>query len=350
MRYFAARRSRRLFAHHAASIMLNFARRLSAFCLATLGLFAFTIAPAAAQSWPARPVTLVVPFSAGGPTDTVARILANSIGKSIGKTVIVENRAGAGGTIGAGYAARAKNDGYTFLLHHNGMATSRALYRDLSFDALTSFEYVGQVVDVPMTLVGRADLPANDMKALSAWLRANQDKVNLAHAGPGAVSHMCAMLLRRALDLKLTTVPFQGTAPAMTALVGGHVDLLCDQTTQTLSYIRANKVKMYGVATRKRISSLPQAPTLIEGGLKDFEVIVWHGVYAPKGTPKIALDGFGNALRQALKDPDVIRRFKELGSEPVSDQKATPAGLRDWLKAEIDKWTPVIQKESGYLD
>jgi len=321
----------------------------------TLGLLTLLIAMpavgcAASRSWPARPVALVVPFSAGGPTDTVARILANAMSKTLGKSVVVENRTGAGGTIGAGYVARAKKDGYTFLLHHNGMATSRALYRDLPFDALNSFEYIGQVVDVPMTLVGRVDLPANDMKSLAAYLRANRDKINLAHAGPGAASHMCAMQLRRTLGLQLTTVPFQGTAPAMTALVGGHVDLLCDQTTQTLSYIRAKKVKMYGVATRTRIGSLPQAPTLIEGGLKDFEVIVWHGIYAPKGTPKAALDGFGNALRKALKDPEVIRRFKELGGEPVNDEAVTPAGLRDLLQAEITKWTPIIQSESGYLD
>jgi len=306
--------------------------------------------PALGQSYPARPVALVVPFSAGGPTDTVARILANAMSKTLGKSVVVENRTGAGGTIGAGYVARARKDGYTFLLHHNGMATSRALYRDLPFDALNSFEYIGQVVDVPMTLVGRPDLPPDNMKALVAWLRSNREAVNLAHAGPGSASHMCAMQLRRSLALELTTVPFQGTAPAMTALLGGHVDLLCDQTTQTLSYIRGKKVKMYGVSTRQRISSLPDVPTLIEGSVKDFEVIVWHGIYAPKGTPRVALDTFGNALRRALKDPEVVRRFRELGGEPVGDQKVTPAGLRDWLKAEIDKWTPIIQKETGYLD
>ena len=320
--------------------------------LLVLGLASLVsgVPPALGQAYPARPVALVVPFSAGGPTDTVARILANAMSKTLGKSVVVENRTGAGGTIGAGYVARARKDGYTFLLHHNGMATSRALYRDLTYDALNSFEYVGQVVDVPMTLVGRPDLPPDNMKALIAWLRSNREAVNLAHAGPGSASHLCAMQLRRSLGLELTTVPFQGTAPAMTALLGGHVDLLCDQTTQTLSYIRVKKVKMYGASTRQRIGSLPDAPTLIEGGLKDFEVIVWHGIYAPKGTPKLALDTFGNALRQALKDPEVVRRFRELGGEPVKDQKVTPAGLRDWLKAEIDKWTPIIQKETGYLD
>lgn len=330
--------------------MMDLASRLIALCLVSLAIAPTDSARAADQGWPTRPVTLVVPFSAGGPTDTVARVLANAMSKSLGKSVVVENRTGAGGTLGAGYVARARKDGYTFLLHHNGMATSRALYRELPFDALASFDYVGQVVDVPMTLVGRADLPAGDLKALVAWLRANQDKVNLAHAGPGAASHLCAMQLRRALGLQLTTVSFQGTAPAMAALVGGHVDLLCDQTTQTLSYIRSRKVKMYGTATRRRIGSLPDAPTLSEGGLKDFEVIIWHGVYAPKGTPKQALDGFGNALRKALKDPEVLRRFRQLGGEPVAEQQVTPAGLRDWLKAEIDKWTPIIQKESGYLD
>lgn len=304
----------------------------------------------AADAYPTRPIVLVVPFSAGGPTDTVARILAGTMSKTLGQSVVVENRVGAGGIIGTGYVARARPDGYTFLLHHNGMATSPALYRDLPFDALKSFEYIGQIVDVPMTLVARPDLPPNDMKALVAYLHANRDKINLAHAGPGSASHMCAMQLRAALGLQLTTVSFKGTAPAMVALLGGHVDLLCDQTTQTLTYIRSKRVKLYGTTTRAHISSLPSAPTLAEGGLKDFEVIVWHGIYAPKGTPKPALDTFGNALRQALKDPAVLKRLRELGGEPVSAQQATPAGLRDWLKAEIDKWTPLIQSESGYLD
>jgi tripartite-type tricarboxylate transporter receptor subunit TctC len=293
--------------------------------------------------YPTHPVTLVVPFSAGGPTDVLARTLAISMGQTLGQSVVVENRAGAGGTIGAGHVARARPDGYTLLLHHNGMATSKALYSKLAYDPVESFEFVGQVVDVPMTLIGRQDFPPDTPQELIAYLKSNKQTINLAQAGAGAVSHLCALLLQRALGVEITTVQFQGTAPALVALVGGHVDLLCDQTTQTIPHIKAGRVKLYGATTRARITALPDTPTLQESGLKDFEVVVWHGIYAPKGTPQTAIDKVNAALRVALKDPAVTQRLAELGAEIVPESKQTPAGLRDWLQAEIDKWTPVIR-------
>ena len=303
-----------------------------------------------AQTYPSRPITLVVPFAAGGPTDVVARALSVTMGRALGQTVVVENKTGAGGTLAAAAVARAAPDGYTFLIHHNGMATAPALYRKLPFNPLTDFEYVSQVVDVPMTLVGRKDLPAKTLPELLVYLKAQGDKINLAHAGLGAVSHLCGMVFRQAVGVDLTTVPYQGTGPAMAALLGGQVDLLCDQTTQTVPQIKAGALRFYGVTTTKRIKALPDAPTLAEQGLKGFDVMVWHGIYAPKGTPKEATEKFNAALRVALKDPVFATRMAELGAEIVPDARLTPEGLRVWLKQEIDRWGPVIKSAGVYAE
>jgi tripartite-type tricarboxylate transporter receptor subunit TctC len=316
---------------------------LSATCLLASGLVA-------AQSYPAKPITLVVPFAAGGPTDIVARTLAATMGKSLGQTVLVENKVGAGGTLAGAYVAKATPDGYTFLIHHNGMSTAPALYRKMAFNPLTDFEYVSQVVDVPMTLLGRKDLPAKNLQELSSYVKANAKSINLANAGLGAVSHLCGMLFQQALGVDLTTVPFSGTAPAMNALLGGQVDLLCDQTTQTTQHIKAGTVRMYGVTTKQRIRALPDAPTLSESGLKDFEVLVWHGVYAPKGTPAAVIDKVGSAIRTSLKDPAFATRMADLGAEIVPESKQSPEGLRTWLQSEINKWGPVIRSAGVYAD
>ena len=252
--------------------------------------------------------------------------------------------------IAANYVAKATPDGYTIFIHHNGMATATGLYRKLPYNPLTDFEYIGQVADVPMTLLARKDFQPDSLRELIAYVRANKEKINLANAGLGAVSHLCGMLFMQAVGVELTTIPFSGTAPAMTALLGGQVDMLCDQTTQTIAQIKAQKVKFYGVTTKHRINALPDAPTLDEQGLKDFEVIVWHGVYAPKGTPREALERLNVALRAALRDPDVASKFAELGAQVVPESKQSPAGLRDWLRAEIDKWQPVIRKAGVYAD
>ncbi|GAB7550444.1 tripartite tricarboxylate transporter substrate-binding protein [Cupriavidus sp. 8B] len=314
--------------------------------LAALGVAAaLTLAaPArAADAYPSKPITMVVPFAAGGPTDVVARTMAAAMSRTLGQSVVVENRLGAGGTVSAAYVAKAAPDGYTILIHHNGMATAPALYSKLPYKPLTDFSFVGQVADVPMTLLGRHDLPAKTLPELIAYIRQNREKVNLANAGLGAVSQLCGMLFQKAIGVELTAIPYQGTAPAMTALLGSQVDILCDQTTQTLPHIKADKVKLYGVTTTTRIKALPDTATLAESGLKGFEVKVWHGIYAPHGTPPAVIDRLNGALRTALKDPAVAARLADLGAEIVPEDKQTPEGLRTWLKAEIEKWSPIIK-------
>ena len=328
---------------------MNFKRTLLRTAAATaLGLA--LAGNALAQAYPSKPITLVVPFAAGGPTDVVARLLGASMSKTLGQTVVIENKLGAGGTIAAAYTARATPDGYTYLIHHNGMGTAPALYRKLAFNPLTDFEYVSQVIDVPMTLVGRKDFPAKDFKELVAYLKANGDKVNIAHAGLGAVSHLCSVLVRQAIGVDMTTIPFSGTGPALNALLGGQVDLLCDQTTSTTPHIKAGTVKLYGVTTSTRLKTMPEVPTLAEQGLAGFQMVVWHGVYAPKGTPKAAIDTFGRALSAALKDPAVVAKLTELGSVVVPDEKQTPAGLQTWLQQETLRYGPVIKAAGQFAD
>ncbi|AEI80732.1 extra-cytoplasmic solute receptor [Cupriavidus necator N-1] len=307
-----------------------------------LGL-AFSAGALAADAYPSKPITLVVPFSAGGPTDVVSRALGQAMSKDLGQSVVVENKLGAGGTVAAAFVARAQPDGYTILIHHNGMATAPALYKKLSYSPLKDFEYIGQVADVPMTLLGRKDLPPANAAELIKYVQQNKEKVSLANAGLGAVSQLCGLLFEEAVKVKMTSVPYQGTGPALTALLGGQVDLLCDQTTSTLSHINANRVKLYGVTTPSRIKALPNAPTLQEGGLKGFSMKVWHGIYAPKGTPPAVTARLTKALQQALKDPAVARRLDDLGAEVVPLDKQTPEGLRSWLKAESDKWQPLLK-------
>lgn len=323
---------------------------LTAAVLVATSLGAVSAFAQAAAAWPTKPVSLVIPFAAGGPTDVVGRAIAASMTKSTGNPVIVENKVGAGGTVGSAYVKNAKPDGYTFLLHHIGMSTAPALYRKLSFNPLTDFEYVSQVVDVPMTIIARKDFPANDIKELMAYVKANSSKINLGNAGVGAASHLCGMMFQKALNADLTTVPFSGTGPAMNALLGGQIDLMCDQTTNTMGQIKGGAVKVYAVTTAKRIKALPATPTLAESGVKDFEVVVWHGVYAPKGTPTAVTEKFNTMVKNALKDPDVIKSFTDLGTEAVPVSKLTPAGLESWLKTEIDKYGPVIRAAAQFAD
>ena len=303
-----------------------------------------------AQSYPDRTITMVVPFAAGGPTDTVARLIAQSMGKTLKQQIIVENVGGAGGTIGAARVAKSRPDGYTIFLHHIGQSTAPSLYRKLSYDAIGGFEPVGLITDVPMTLVARKDFPAKDFKEFLAYVKANKDKVTYAHAGLGSASHLCGMLFMTAIGTDLTTVPYKGTGPAMNDLLGGQVDFMCDQTTNTTSQIKGGKIKAYAVTTKTRVPSLPNLPTLAESGLPGFEVAVWHGLYAPKATPKPVVDKLSLALRTALKDSTVIKRFADLGTEPVPDARATPEALRSHLAAETARWKPIITKAGAYAD
>ena len=305
---------------------------------------------AQAQPYPSKPITLVVPFAAGGPTDVVARMMAIPMGKSLGQTVVVENVNGAGGTVGATKVARSAPNGYTIFLHHMGMSTSPALYKKLSFDPLTDFEYIGQVLDVPMTLIARKDIPANNLQELIAYIKANEKKVSLADAGLGAVSNLCGLMFKSAIGININTIPYKGTGPAMNDLLGGQVDILCDQTTQTVPMIKDGRVKVFGATTLKRLAALPNVPTLDEQGLKGFEVKVWHGMYAPKGTPAPVLAQINTAMRAAMAEPSIVQRLAELSSEIPSADKMTAKGLEDHLKAEINKWGPVIRKAGVTAD
>jgi len=315
----------------------------------TLGLVFFA-AGAHAESYPSKVITLVVPFSAGGPTDTVARMIAQPMSKTLGQTVIIENVGGAGGTIAAARVARANPDGYTIFLHHIGQATSATLYKNLTYSVLDDFETIGLVTPVPMTIVAKKDFPAKDIKEFITYVKANKDKITYGNAGIGAASHLCGMLFMSAIDTQFTTVSYKGTGPAMNDLLGGVFDFMCDQTTNTTSQIQAGKVKAYAVTSKQRVPSLKDLPTLQEAGLKDFEVSVWHGLYAPKGTPKPIVDQLSAALRVALKDPTVTQRFADLGTEPEPADRATPAAHRAHLKAEVEKWAPVIKKAGVYAD
>lgn len=328
-------------------MIFTLARRAAA----VAGIAAVTAGAAWAQSaYPTRPITVVVPFSAGGPTDTVTRLISEAMSKDLGQQVVVENVGGAGGTLGAARVAKAAPDGYTLLLHHIGMATSATLYRKPPYDALKDFEYIGLVTDVPMTIVGRANLEAADLKGLIDYVKANKEKVTYANAGIGAASHLCGMLFMSAVGTQVTTVPYKGTGPAMTDLLGGQVDFMCDQTTNTTNQIKAGKIKGYATTTAKRLAALPDVPTATEAGLKDFQVGVWHAMYAPKGTPKEITDRLVKSLQKALQDENVKGRFAELGTEPVSQADATPAALQTKVETEIARWAPVIKAAGVYAD
>ena len=316
-----------------------------------LGLAAaFVAAGATAQQYPTKSITMLVPYAAGGPTDTVARVVAQYMAKPLGQTVIVENKPSAGGILAPEQVKNAKPDGYTILIHHIGMATVPALYRQLRFNPLADFDYIGLINDVPMTLIAKPNFPAKDFKEFLTYIKANKDKVSYANAGIGAASHLCGMLFMSAIQTDMLTVPYKGTGPAMNDLLGGQVDFMCDQTTNTTSQIKGGKVKVYGVTSLKRVPSLADIPTLDEQGLKGFEVGIWHALYGPKGMPKPVLDKLVGALQDTIKDDGVKKRFAELGATTYPPEKATPAALQAHLKAEIEKWGPLIKKAGVYAD
>jgi tripartite-type tricarboxylate transporter receptor subunit TctC len=304
----------------------------------------------AATDYPTHPITVIVPHAAGGPTDTVSRLVAESMTQTLGQPVIVENAGGAGSTVGTRRAARAEPDGYTLLINHVAQATSATLYRRLAYDPDGDFDGIGLITDVPMTVVGRGDLEPGSIGELLDHLRANKENVTYAHAGVGSASHLCGMLLMDAIDVSMTTVPYKGTGPAMTDLLGGQVDVMCDQTTNTVPQIKSGKIKGYAVTTPARLPVLPDLPTLDEAGLEGFAMTVWHGLYAPAGTPKEIVAKLSAALQVALKDPKVVERFAQLGTAPVAPEQATPEALDQHLAAEIEKWKPIIQAAGVYAD
>lgn len=300
----------------------------------------------AGSGFPEKDITFVVPFSAGGPTDTVTRLIAEPMAEELGASIIVQNVEGAGGTVAAGQVASAEADGYTVLMHHIGMSTAPALYADLPYAPLEDFKTVGLVTEVPMTIIARKDFEPETFEELVDYLKANADSVTLANAGIGAASQLCGLLLQEAVGVKLTEVPYQGTGPALTDLVGGQVDLMCDQSTNTTGQIQGGEVKAYAVTTPERVKSLPDLPTTEEGGLPELQVGVWHGLYVPADTPDDVVEALTAALQTALEDENVISQLGELGAAPSSAEDATPEGHTELLTSQLELWAPII-KEAG---
>jgi tripartite-type tricarboxylate transporter receptor subunit TctC len=305
---------------------------------------------ASAQNFPARPITLIVPFAAGGPSDALARLIAQSMSTTLGQQVAVEDVTGAGGTLGAAKGAQAKPDGYTILLSHIDHSASVTLYRKLPYDPVGAFDGIGLIAEVPMVVVGRKELPPGDIKELISYIRANKDKLTYGNGGVGSASHFCGLLLMSALQAEMTTVSYRGSAPAMLDVLGGRLDLLCDQTTTTNSHMRAGTVKGYAVTMKTRVPSVPELPTLGESGLRDFDLSVWYGLVVPKGTPKPISDQLSAALRAAISDPTVVKRLAEFGAQPVSPDRATPEAYAAFFRADVAKWAPVIKAAGVYAD
>jgi tripartite-type tricarboxylate transporter receptor subunit TctC len=329
----------------------NTMRALTIVAALMLGLTSMLgLRSASAQDYPTRPITMVVPFPAGGPTDTVARVTAQEMSKLLGQQIVVENVGGAGGTLGAARVARAAPDGYTLLINHLGLASAATLYRKLPYDTKTAFAPIGLVTDAPMTIIGRLDLKPNTLSELVTFAKAEREKVTFANAGLGAASHLCGMLFQSAIGTKLTAVPYRGGGPLLNDLLGGQVDLGCEQATTSTGPISAKRVKAYAVTTKTRLSSLPELPTADEAGLKGFEIGVWHGLYAPAGTPAAPMQKLVRALQAALKNPELGKRFADINTEPIGEGNATPEALRAKLVGEIERWAPIIKEAGQYAD
>ena len=312
----------------------------------------FLSAGAARAEFPEKPVTLVVPFAAGGPSDKIARDLAEALRKRLNQPILVENVGGAGGTIGAAKVAKATPDGYTLLVHHIGFATAPALYRKLPYRGIDDFAYLGMINEAPSTLIGRTQLPAHSFAELRKWIATDPSKVNLAHAGVGSASHLCGLMLQNALKSDLTTVPYKGTGPAMTDLMGGQVDLMCEQATNSVPQIESGKVKAFAVTSLQRLKlpALAAVPTLAESGLADFNVTVWHALYAPRDTLPAVLSKLNDALRASLKDPELIKRQEALGISVIADGRIEPAAHKKFVEGEVARWVKVIQAAGAYAD
>jgi tripartite-type tricarboxylate transporter receptor subunit TctC len=312
-------------------------------------------ANAFAQDYPAanKTITFVLPYAAGGPTDKAARDLAQSMSKAMGgHSIVIDNSAGASGSIGANKVAKAAADGYTLLFTHIAQATLPSFFRTLPYNVEKDFEHLGLVSENPMNLIGRPSLPANNMAELVTWINANKGKINIANAGPGSASHLCGMLFQSTLKVDMTSVPYKGTAPAMTDLIGGQVDLMCDQTTTTIPQIEGKKVKSFAVTTPTRLTSpvLKDLPTMQEAGLKDFGITIWQGLYAPKGTPAAVLKKLNDALKVAVKDPEFIRKQDAGGATVINDARNDPAGHKAFVLSEMTKWAPIIKAAGVYAD
>ncbi|MEI7428453.1 MAG: tripartite tricarboxylate transporter substrate-binding protein [Betaproteobacteria bacterium] len=307
-------------------------------------IYAFFISLAYGQStFPNKPVHIVIPFPPGGSTDVLGRLLGASMSNNLGQSVIVENTGGAGGTIGATKVARSPADGYTLLFHNMAHASAPALYSKLPYNPIQDFEPIGIVTEVPMILVARKNFPGNNLSDVLAYAKTNGDKLNFANAGVGATSQLCEALLKSATGSKWTSVPYKGTGPALNDLLGGQVDFICDQPASTISHIKAGNLKPIAVATKNRLKILPQVATFSESGLPGFELTVWHGLYAPKGTPKEVVDRLAVSLRDTLKDPVIIERYQDMSASIATPAQATPEALQNFLKADVERWKTALK-------
>ena len=306
--------------------------------------YAFFISLAYGQStFPNKPVHIVIPFPPGGSTDVLGRLLGASMSNNLGQSVIVENTGGAGGTIGATKVARSPADGYTLLFHNMAHASAPALYSKLPYNPIQDFEPIGIVTEVPMILVARKNFPGNNFSDVLAYAKTNGDKLNFANAGVGATSQLCEALLKSATGSKWTSVPYKGTGPALNDLLGGQVDFICDQPASTISHIKAGNLKPIAIATKNRLKILPQVATFSESGLPGFELTVWHGLYAPKGTPKEVVDRLAVSLRDTLKDPVIIERYQDMSASIATPAQATPEALQNFLKADVERWKTALK-------
>jgi tripartite-type tricarboxylate transporter receptor subunit TctC len=298
-----------------------------------LATIAFT---AGAQDYPSRPIIMVMPYAAGGPGDAITRLFAGAMQKTLGQQIIVDNTAGASGIIGTAKVARSKADGYTLLMIHVSHATNLAMFKNLPYHPVDDFEPIGQATTGPMVILGRNEFPAKDLNEFVSYVKANPSKVSLAHAGVGSASHLCGLMLMNTLKVKLNEIPYKGTAPALNDLMGGQVDIMCDQTSGTVPAVKAGKIKAYAVAGKSRLPSLPELPAISEAGIEGFDINISFGLYAPRGTPKPTLDRLTDALQKAVTDPDLRKRLEGLGISAVSVDRARPEALRTHLKNEID--------------
>ena len=315
-----------------------------------LALFSLAALQAAAQNYPARSINLIVPFAAGGPSDALARVIGQAMSATLGQQIAIDNVTGAGGTLAAAKGAQARPDGYTLLLAHIGQSASVTLYRKLPYDPVGAFDTIGLIAEVPMVIVGRKDLPPKDIGELIAYIKANKDKVTYGNGGVGSASHFCGLLFMSAMQAEMTTVSYRGSAPAMLDVLGGRLDLLCDQTTTTTSHMKAATIKAYAVTMKARVPSAPELPTLSEAGLADFDLSVWYGLMVPKGTPKPIVDQLSAALKNAITDATVVKRLGEFGAQPVTAERATPESFAVFMRADVAKWAPVIKAAGVYAD
>lgn len=287
---------------------------------------------------------MMMPYAAGGPGDTITRITAHGMSKVLGQQFVVENTAGAGGTIGTAKIAASPPDGYSLLVMHFGHAANTALYRNLPYDAVKDFEPIGVIAESPMAFVAKKDLPAKTFQEFVAYVKANKEKVTYGFAGIGSASHLCGLLFFSAIKTTVNSVPYKGTGPALNDLIGGHFDFMCDQTLNVLGPAKAGMIKAFAATTPTRLAVAPDLPTVAESGLPGFGITVWFAMFAPKGTPKPVIDKLSKTLQQVLQDPEVKERLAKSGAETVSADRATPESLRAFLQSEIDKWVPVIKK------